>query len=138
MKSAFKNPPRAISFFTTLISAIHLIPLYLYTLIPLTTGCQSPSTDTLPDDTKKIINPNGRNDAWGFIGFGGGGATFYPAISPHNPNVAFVSCDMTGSYSTTNGGLSWRMFTLHGVIHNYVFDPLDSAVVYALVGRSEE
>ena len=42
---------------------------------------------------------------------------------------------MTGSYSTTDGGLSWRMFTLHGVIHNYVFDPLDSSVVYALVGN---
>jgi hypothetical protein len=55
-----------------------------------------------------------------------------PAVSPHNPNVVFVSCDMTGSYSTTNGGLSWRMFTLHGVIHNYVFDLLDSTIVYAL------
>ncbi len=137
MKSVFENPLRVIRFFTTFVSPLYLIPLYPYLLIsffPLT-GCQSPSTDTLPVDAKKITNPNGRNDAWGFIGFGGGGATFYPAVSPHNPKVAFVSCDMTGSYSTTNGGLSWRMFTLHGVIHNYVFDPLDSSVVYALVGN---
>lgn len=99
------------------------------------TACRSPSTDTLPDNVGKTVNPNGRNDAWGFIGFGGGGATFFPAVSPHNPNVAFVSCDMTGSFSTKNGGASWRMFTLHGVIHSYVFDPIDSMVVYALVGN---
>lgn len=98
-----------------------------------TTACQSPSTDATSVKSKNATNPNGRNDAWGFIGFGGGGATFYPAVSPHNPNVAFVSCDMTGSYSTTDGGSSWRMFTLHGVIHNYIFDPLDSTVVYAIV-----
>src|SRR5688572_26244602 len=135
MKSFFKNHRRVIHFCTTFVS-----PLYFYTLISLfpLTGCQSPTTDALPVNAEERINPNGRNDAWGFIGFGGGGATFYPSVSPHNPKVAFVSCDMTGSYSTTNGGLSWRMFTLHGVIHNYVFDPLDSAVVYALVGRSEE
>ncbi len=95
--------------------------------------CQTPPSDTKVVDSKKTINPNGRNDAWGFIGFGGGGATFYPALSPHNSKVAFVSCDMTASYSTTNGGSSWRMFTLHGVIQNYIFDPLDSTVVYALV-----
>jgi len=96
-------------------------------------GCQPPSTDTVVVDSEKSPNPNGRNDAWGFIGFGGGGATFYPAVSPHNSNVAFVSCDMTASYSTKNGGLSWRMFTLRGVVHNYIFDPIDSAVVYAIV-----
>ncbi|HTE31926.1 MAG TPA: hypothetical protein VK666_16205 [Chryseolinea sp.] len=104
----------------------------LFIACVITMGCQSPSTNAISDQLK-TANPNGRNDAWGFIGFGGGGATFYPAISPHNYNRAFVSCDMTGSYSTTNGGLSWRMFTLHGVIHSYIFDPLDSMVLYALV-----
>src|SRR5881396_2396995 len=55
---------------------------------------------------------NARNDSWETIGFGGGGATFYPEISPFNPEYAFVSCDMTGSYVTYNGGESWRMFNL--------------------------
>jgi photosystem II stability/assembly factor-like uncharacterized protein len=76
-------------------------------------------------------NPNGRNDTWGFTGFGGGGAMFYPTVSPHNPSRAFVSCDMTGSFATYNGGKSWRMFELRGPVNYYVFDPLDSNTVYA-------
>jgi photosystem II stability/assembly factor-like uncharacterized protein len=71
------------------------------------------------------------NDSWETIGFGGGGATFYPEVSPFNSNYAFVSCDMTGSYVTHNGGQSWRMFNLHSPVDFYVFDPLDSNTVYA-------
>ncbi|MCW3109572.1 MAG: hypothetical protein JWQ09_4078, partial [Segetibacter sp.] len=77
------------------------------------------------------INANGRNDAWGMVGYGGGGAMFYPAVSPHNPGYAFVSCDMGGSYVTYNGGQSWRMFNLRSTVDFYVFDPLDSNTVYA-------
>jgi len=96
-------------------------------------SCQSPGTDSLVDATKPL-NTNGRNDAWGYAGPGGGGATFYPAVSPHNSSIAFLSCDMTGSFITKNGGASWRMFNLRGVTHYYVFDPLDSNVVYANAG----
>jgi hypothetical protein len=39
-------------------------------------------------------------DAWGIIGFGGGGATFYPSSKPHRLQGGLVSCDMTGSYTT--------------------------------------
>lgn len=76
-------------------------------------------------------NPNGRNDAWGYIGIGGGGAMFFPAFSPHNPEVAFIACDMGGGYVTCNGGKNWRMFNLDGRVHYYVFDQLDANVVYA-------
>jgi photosystem II stability/assembly factor-like uncharacterized protein len=76
-------------------------------------------------------NPNGRNDAWGFVGIGGGGAMFYPAFSPHNPDVVFIACDMGGGYVTYNGGNTWRMFNLINQIKFYVFDPLDSNTVYA-------
>jgi photosystem II stability/assembly factor-like uncharacterized protein len=72
-----------------------------------------------------------RSDTWKTVGFGGGGATFYPEISPFNSDYAFVSCDMTGSYVTFNGGGSWRMFNLHSPVDFYVFDPLDSNTVYA-------
>jgi len=81
-----------------------------------------------PDQTN---NPNGRNDRWGFAGYGGGGAMFYPSVSPHNANFAFVACDMTGSFVTYNGGSSWRMFSLRGPVKFFVFDPLDSNLVYA-------
>lgn len=102
--------------------------LFFGILIGFLTGCQTTKENTRPE---KIINQNGRNDAWGFIGAGGGGAMFNPAISPHNPDVTFVSCDMTGSFVTYNGGESWRMFNLHSPVKFYVFDPLDSDIVYA-------
>src|SRR2546429_578500 len=65
------------------------------------------------------------------IGPGGGGATFHPSISPHDPQTVLVSCDMTGSYITHDAGKSWRMFNLRGVAAFFVFDPLDRKVIYA-------
>jgi len=65
------------------------------------------------------------------IGPGGGGAMFNPTISPHDPNTVLVSCDMTGSYITHDGGRTWRMFNLRGVVNFFVFDPLDPKTMYA-------
>src|SRR5882672_7155639 len=65
------------------------------------------------------------------IGPGGGGAMFHPTISPHDPNTVLVSCDMTGSYITHDGGRTWRMFNLRGVVNFFVFDPLDPKTIYA-------
>ena len=65
------------------------------------------------------------------IGPGGGGAMFNPTISPHDPNTVLISCDMTGSYITHDGGQSWRMFNLRGVVRFFLFDPTDPKVRYA-------
>jgi hypothetical protein len=65
------------------------------------------------------------------LGPGGGGAMFNPTISPHNPNTVLISCDMTGSYITHDGGRTWRMFNLRGVVNFFVFDPLDPKTMYA-------
>src|SRR5580700_5412376 len=65
------------------------------------------------------------------IGPGGGGAMFNPTISPHDPNTVLISCDMTGSYITHDGGRTWRMFNLRGVVNFFVFDPLDAKTIYA-------
>jgi photosystem II stability/assembly factor-like uncharacterized protein len=65
------------------------------------------------------------------IGPGGGGAMFHPTISPHDSNTVLLSCDMTGSYITHDGGRSWRMFSLRGVVRFFVFDPQDRKVLYA-------
>src|SRR5579872_4618136 len=67
------------------------------------------------------------------IGPGGGGAMFNPTISPHDPNTVLVSCDMTGSYITHDGGQTWRMFNLRGTVRFFAFDPLDPKVMYAQV-----
>ena len=65
------------------------------------------------------------------VGPGGGGAMFNPTVSPHDANTVLVSCDMTGSYITHDGGQSWRMFNLRGVVRFFVFDPVDPKVMYA-------
>jgi photosystem II stability/assembly factor-like uncharacterized protein len=65
------------------------------------------------------------------IGPGGGGAMFNPTISPHDANTVLVSCDMTGSYISHDGGQSWRMFNLRGVVRFFEFDPIDPKVIYA-------
>lgn len=65
------------------------------------------------------------------IGPGGGGATFNPTISPHDPNTILISCDMTGSYITHDGGHTWRMFNLRGVVDFFAFDPLEPKTMYA-------
>ena len=56
---------------------------------------------------------------------------FIPAINPSDPENIFVSCDMTGSYVTYDGGEKWRMFNLRGVTRFYAFERNESDVVYA-------
>jgi len=68
---------------------------------------------------------------WNVIGPGGGGGQFYPAISPHDPEVALIACDMTGAYITYNGGKSWRMFNIKAGVSAFAFDPKDPDVIYA-------
>ena len=46
------------------------------------------------------------------VGLGGGGAMFAPAISPHDPNLLFVGCDMGGVYRSADGGESWTMIVV--------------------------
>src|SRR5260221_10696875 len=68
------------------------------------------------------------------IGPGGGGAMFHPTISPHDPNTVLLNCDMTGAYISHDGGKSWRMFNLRGVVEFFVFDPRDKKTIYAEAG----
>jgi photosystem II stability/assembly factor-like uncharacterized protein len=54
-----------------------------------------------------------------------------PTISPHDPRVVLVACDMTGAYITENGGDSWRMFNLGTAVSSFAFDRTDPNVIYA-------
>ena len=65
------------------------------------------------------------------LGPGGGGAMFHPTFSPHDANTILVACDMTGAYITHDGGKTWRMFNLRGVVQFFAFDPKDPKVIYA-------
>lgn len=94
-------------------------------------SCEKVKKEKLVIGKDAIINSNGRNDLWSFIGPGGGGAMFHPAINPSDPENVFVSCDMTGSFVTYDGGKKWRMFNLRGVTKFYSFDRNDKNIVYA-------
>jgi photosystem II stability/assembly factor-like uncharacterized protein len=72
-----------------------------------------------------------RLDAWHVVGPGGGGTMRRPAISPHDPRVVVLGCDMTGAYITEDGGASWRMFNFGSVPTAFAFDPADPDVLYA-------
>lgn len=82
-----------------------------------------------------LLCPASRSDTgsqrWRVVGPGGGGAMFLPTISPHDPKVVFVACDMTGSYLTSDGGANWRMFNLRGRTTVFAFDPVTPGTLYA-------
>ncbi len=72
-----------------------------------------------------------RLDAWHVIGPGGGGTMRRPVISPHDPRVVVLGCDMTGAYITQDGGASWRMFNFGSVPTAFAFDPAHPDVLFA-------
>jgi len=61
---------------------------------------------------------------WVPVGPGGGGAMYAPAISPHNPNLMFISCDMSGVYRSTDGGASWTMLDYRQIHYSQMFTPV--------------
>lgn len=71
--------------------------------------------------------------SWESLGLGGGGAMYYPAASPHDPEILFVSSDMGGLYRSDDGGRSWTMLDWRNTQHLglLVFHPTNPNVVYA-------
>jgi len=43
------------------------------------------------------------------LGMGGAGGMYTPSVNPDNPDFMLLSCDMSGSYRSTDGGKSWQM-----------------------------
>lgn len=65
------------------------------------------------------------------IGIGGGGALFFPAISPHNPNEMYVISDMGGIYISHNKGQDWNRENLYGTVYSGAYDPNREGTIYA-------
>lgn len=77
---------------------------------------------------------------WEPIGLSGGGALFAPAISPLDPKLMMVNCDMSAAYVSQDGGASWRMIA-HTELHattrcRPAFHPQDAKVIVAAHGDS--
>jgi hypothetical protein len=69
------------------------------------------------------------------VGLGGGGSIYAPAVAPYNSNIIFVSCDMTGLYRSTDGGLTWKMMderlVTGSTVFSAAFDPTTQGHIIA-------
>lgn len=79
-------------------------------------------------------------DGWEPIGLSGGGGMFAPAISPLDPDLMMLSCDMSGAYITTDAGRHWQMIPQLQLQGNTRcrpgFHPKNADIIYAADGGS--
>ncbi len=75
---------------------------------------------------------------WQPVGLSGGGAIFEPAISPSNPNLMMLNCDMSGVYVSRDGGSQWKMINHLQLRSNIrcrpAFHPSDQKTIFAANG----
>src|SRR5580658_116875 len=76
--------------------------------------------------------------SWEPIGLSGGGAMFTPAISAADPQFMMLNCDMSGAYTSVDGGRTWRMINCLQLRANTqcrpAYHPTDSKTVFAANG----
>src|SRR5262249_36962353 len=75
---------------------------------------------------------------WQPVGLSGGGGMFTPAISPADPNLMMINCDMSAAYLSEDGGHNWRMIH-HAQLRSDTrcrpaFHPSNPAIIYASSG----
>jgi len=72
------------------------------------------------------------------MGLSGGGGMFSPAISPADPNLMMINCDMSAAYISQDGGRNWRMIHQAQLRTDTQcrpgFHPSDANVIYASSG----
>ena len=82
--------------------------------------------------------PTARHSEWTAIGLGGGGAMYMPAVSPADPRLMLLGCDMSGSYRSIDGGKTWEMIHhrhLSGTTSlRPIWHPTDPDVAFAARG----
>ncbi len=63
---------------------------------------------------------------------------YMPAVSPHDPNLILITCDMSGAYRTTDGGMTWDMIHYSQLMGSTrcrsVFHPQDPDVIFGAHG----
>jgi photosystem II stability/assembly factor-like uncharacterized protein len=77
---------------------------------------------------------------WQPVGISGGGSMFGPAISPVDPKLMIINCDMSGAYRSADGGRTWQMIHHAQLGGNTfcrpVFHPTEAKTVFAASGWS--
>ncbi len=57
----------------------------------------------------RALSQHPNSNKFEVLGLGGAGGMYTPTSSPSDSDLMFVSCDMSGSYRSLNGGRSWQM-----------------------------
>lgn len=70
--------------------------------------------------------------AWEPVGLSGGGGMFAPAISPTDPNLMMLNCDMSAAYISEDGGRTWKAFDAlpFSNVQRLTFDPSHDGLIY--------
>lgn len=93
-------------------------------LAPMLSGLSLAASDNRPD--------------WQPVGLSGGGGMFTPAISPSDPDLMMLNCDMSAAYVSEDGGHNWRMIHQAQLRSDTrcrpAFHPTDPQVIYASSG----
>lgn len=82
--------------------------------------------------------PETQRGAWEPVGLSGGGGMFSPAISPADPNLMMLNCDMSAAYLSEDGGRNWRMIH-HSQLRSdtrcrSALHPIDPNIIFASSG----
>jgi len=78
------------------------------------------------------------HETWKPVGLSGGGGMFAPAISPADPNLMMINCDMSAAYISEDGGHNWRMIHQAQLRSDTgcrpAFHPSNKDIIYASSG----
>ncbi len=74
-------------------------------------------------------------DNWESIGIGGGGATFFPSVSPHDDHIYYITSDMGGIFKSEDAGgqfdiLPYYEITSKGA-HSKIFFTSNPDILYS-------
>jgi len=98
-------------------------------LLTLLTACHTP---VFTENQALSSQPQ---STWQPLGLSGGGGMFTPAVSPHDPNLILLNCDMSGAYRTADGGKTWSLFPWNQLTGcpfcTPAFHPADPNIVFA-------
>jgi photosystem II stability/assembly factor-like uncharacterized protein len=108
-----------------------ILPLLLTTAMAATAPDRGPATQSAG---------SGQTGQWEPLGISGGGSMYTPAISPADPKLMLINCDMSAAYLSADGGRSWQMIHHSQLMSNTfcrpAFHPKDPRVIFAASGWS--